>query len=119
MPKLTVIVPDDLEKVMVELRNELISLLRCPLTGEQNKALDILTSTLLASLIQSTDYLPQQEQADIAGVCGTCIGVGMLFGKSPQLVADVLKKSQARLTNSEVPDWLVQRIADAMTTLER
>ena len=43
------------------------------------------------------DYLPAGERADLEALCGTYLALGLVFGYSPQLLVDALRKSGAKI----------------------
>lgn len=54
------------------------------------------TNTLRTLVSKRFGYLPEEDRNDIITFCGTWGGVGILLGKSPKLLADILKKTGAR-----------------------
>lgn len=46
-------------------------------------------------------YLPDGDRADLKNLCATWMDVGILLGKSPQLLTEILKKTDAKINEKE------------------
>jgi len=114
MRKLPAIASEDLEKVMDEVTKDLKPLLNRELSIEEKKALDTFVGTLSVISLNIFDYLPPEQQDEILTNCGTWFDIGVLFGKSPQLLVEILSKVTPRLVGTEVPDWFAKRIAKGL-----
>lgn len=67
---------------------------------EDREAFYTFTNTLRTLAIKRFGYLPEEDRNDIITFCGTWGGVGILLGKSPGVLADILKKTGARTEES-------------------
>lgn len=47
------------------------------------------------------DYLPKGERDDIKTLCATWMDIGILLGRSPQLLTDILKRTGAEIEEGE------------------
>ena len=95
-----------LKPVMDELTRELKSVLNERLTREQQEASTIFYGTLCHMLMEIFGYLPAEEQSRILVNCQTWLDVGMLMGKSPQKLVEILDAANAEVNSIRVPDWV-------------
>jgi len=63
---------------------------------EEREAFYIFTNSLRALTEERFGYLPEEDRKDIVAFCGTWVSVGILLGKSPDILADILKKISLR-----------------------
>jgi len=63
---------------------------------EEREAFYTFTNTMLTLASKRFSYLPEEDRNDIAAFCGAWANVGILLGKSPSVLADILKKTGAR-----------------------
>ena len=58
-------------------------------------------AAFVASLREATNvmlvYLPKGEREDLLALCGTWMDVGMLFGRSPALLVEILERTGASI----------------------
>ena len=64
---------------------------------EEREAFYIFTASLNTLAAERFRYLPEEDRNDIVVFCGTWVDVGILLGKSPGLLADILKKTSLRM----------------------
>jgi len=60
---------------------------------EEREALYVFTNSLRTIAAERFGYLPEEDRKDIVAFCGTWVNVGILLGKSPGVLADILKKT--------------------------
>jgi len=65
---------------------------------EEKIAFALFLNTLKVALKQKVEYLPKGERDDIETICAVWMDVGILLGKAPQLLADILKKTRAKIS---------------------
>lgn len=101
-----VIETESLKPVMDELTRQIKPILDEPMTNQEKEAFAIFKGTLchLSSVIFG--YLPPEEQWGILAACGTWLDVGLLMGKDPGKLVDILEKVKPMLSNIELPDWM-------------
>ena len=92
--------------VMAELTRQLKSALGERMTAEQQEASSIFYGTLCHLLMEIFGYLPAEEQSRILVNCQTWLDVGMLMGKSPQKLVEILDAVKAEVETFSVPDWV-------------
>ena len=112
MKKLPAVAPEDLGKVMEEVVKELKPLLS-RLTREEDLANITFFGTLSALTLNIFDYLPPEQQEEILINCGTWFDIGMLLGKSPQLLVEILERVKPKVVDIEIPDWLIEGLTRA------
>jgi hypothetical protein len=92
--------------VMAELTRQLKSALGEGMTKEQQEAASIFYGTLCQLMMDIFGYLPAEEQSRIMVNCQTWLDVGMLIGKSPQKLVEILDAVNAEVETISVPDWV-------------
>ncbi|MBA7700752.1 hypothetical protein ES703_109475 [subsurface metagenome] len=112
MKKVRIIALEDLPEVMVEVAKELNPLISKVVTREEQNAASVFFSTLAALTHDIFDYLPPEQQDEILTNCGTWFDIGVLLGKSPQLLLKILDRVNPKIGNAEIPDWLASRLAE-------
>ncbi len=95
-----------LKPVMDELTRELKSVLNERLTREQQEASTIFYGTLCHLLMENFGYLPAEEQSRILVNCQTWLDVGLLEGRAPQKLVEILGTAKAEVESVPVPDWV-------------
>lgn len=105
-----VIAYEDLDKVMTEVQNEFKSISREKLDREENNAVSTLIFTLLGILTDIFGYLPPEEQSEILVKCGTWFDIGVLFGRSPKRLVQILDRVNPRMEDREVPEWYITMV---------
>lgn len=118
MRKLPAIAFEDLEKVMDEVTRKLKNLWDKELATEEREALNTFVATLSVISLNIFDYLPPEQQDEILTNCGTWFDIGVLFGKAPRLLVEILGRVKPELVGVEVPDWFAKRIAKGLTSEE-
>lgn len=92
------------EAVMEEVSKEVKKILDNPPDKMDREAFVAYYNTLMDMAEQVFDYLPEGERADIKTLCATWMDIGILLGRSPQLLTDILKRTGAKIeeaTNAE------------------
>jgi len=107
--KLPKIAAENLPEIMEEVTKELDPLLSMKVSTVERGALNTLLGTLSALILDIFDFLPPEQQGEILTNCGTWLGIGMLMGKSPKLLVNILARVNPKVEDVEVPDWLVKR----------
>ena len=111
--KLSTIAFDDLPEVMEEVTRELEPLLNTEMSTEEQGAANTFLGTLSALTLDIFDYLPPEQQDEILTNCGTWFDIGMLLGKSPKLLAEILGRVNPKIEPTEIPVWLANRLTGA------
>jgi len=94
-----VITEESFAAVMGELSKEVKTILdTSPENKEEKIAFALFLNTLKVALKQKVEYLPKGERDDIETICAVWMDVGILLGKAPQLLADILKKTRAKIS---------------------
>lgn len=98
---------ESLKPVMEELTREIKPILEdAKRTDHEKAALNIIHGTLLHLVNQIFSYLPPEEQSHILITCGTWFDVGLLVGRAPEKLADILDKVKPSVEGIELPDWM-------------
>jgi hypothetical protein len=95
-----------LKPVMDKLTRELKSVLEERLTREQQEASTIFYGTLCHLIMDIFGYLPAEEQSRILVNCQTWLDVGLLQGRAPQKLVEILDAAKAKIESVPVPDWV-------------
>ncbi len=111
MKKLPTIAPEDLPEIMEELTKELNPLFSRVVTREEQEAADTFFGTLVTLTLGIFDYLPPEQQDEILVNCGTWFDIGVLLGKSPQLLLGILDRVNPKIEDTEIPDWLANKFS--------
>ena len=109
--KLPAIVLEDAGMVMEEVTEQLKPLFR--MSTEERRAFNTFFGTLTALTLAICDYLPPEQQDEILAACGTWLDIGMLLGKSPQILQGILDRVKPKMEPIEIPDWLGDRYTRA------
>ncbi|MBA7601342.1 hypothetical protein ES703_08412 [subsurface metagenome] len=109
--KVSVIALEDLREVMEEVTKELKPLLSRVVNREEQEAAHTFFGTLATLTLDIFDYLPPGELDEVLVTCGTWFDIGVLLGKSPQLLADILDRVNPKLAEAEIPAWLAERLS--------
>ncbi|MBA7652118.1 hypothetical protein ES703_59947 [subsurface metagenome] len=110
MKKLPAVVLEDMEKVMDEVTKQLCPLLSAETSIEEQRAATAFVGTLSALTLRIFDYLPPEQQHEILTTCGTWLDIGILLGKSPKLLVEILNKVNPKVENVDIPDWLADKL---------
>lgn len=92
--------------VMEELTRQIKPILGESRTKDEKEAFNIFMGTLFRLASDIFSYLPPEEQSHIMTACGTWFAVGLLVGKSPGKLVDILEKVNPAIEAIELPDWL-------------
>jgi hypothetical protein len=97
MEKRLVIADESFDIVMDELSREVGKILdNPPENREEREAFYAFFNSLKTLVEKRFQYWPEEDRKDLLATCGTWMNVGLLMGKSPRLLADILKKTKAR-----------------------
>lgn len=107
--KIPTIAFEDLPRIMHEVTKELKPLLSTEMSGEEQRAANTFFGTLSALTLDIFEYLPSEQQDEILTNCGTWFDIGMLLGKSPQVLMEILDRVKPKIEPTEIPDWLADR----------
>lgn len=97
---------ESLKPVMDELTREIRPILEEVKTDNEKAAYNLFHGTLLYLVTQIFSYLPPEEQSHILVTCGTWLDVGLLVGKSPGKLVDILEKVNPEVEDIKLPDWM-------------
>jgi hypothetical protein len=110
--KADVITMEDVKQVMMEVQKQVSSTFPRNPTQEQVEALSCFFATLWSIITQMFTWLPPEEIKTVMINCGTWFAIGMLFGKSPELLVEILEKVKPAIEKKEMPDWLVAMLEE-------
>lgn len=97
MKKQRVIAEECFDAVMDELSREVEKILeKPPDKRDEREAFYAFLGSLNKIVAKRFQYWPEEDRNDVLAICGTWMNVGLLLGKSPRLLADILKKTKAR-----------------------
>ena len=92
-----VIADECFDDVMDEVSRAIGKALEIPFAKrEDREAFYVFTNTLCTLASKRFSYLPEEDRNDIVAFCGAWANVGILAGKSPGVLADILNKTGAR-----------------------
>lgn len=106
MKELPCVSKDSQRPVMAELTRHLKSALGERMTREQQEAATVFYGTLCKMMMDIFGYLPAEEQSRILVNCQLWLDVGLLIGKSPQKLVEILEAANAEVGIFNVPDWV-------------
>jgi hypothetical protein len=102
MKKRLVIAEECFDAVMDELSREVNKTLeKPPDTREEREAFYAFLGSLNMIVAKRFKYWPEEDKNDLLSICGTWMNVGILLGKSPRLLAEILKKTKARTEEAD------------------
>jgi hypothetical protein len=86
-------------------------------------AFGVFYGTLNKMLLDVTEAmrLNSEQQEDIQTICGAWLDFGILLGKSPQILIDVLKRAKPKVGSFTTPEWWHEKdraIAEAERIIE-
>ena len=110
MKKLPAVVLEDMEKVMDEVTKETVAILSTDMSTEEQSAATTFFGTLSALTLGIFDYLPPEQQDEILASCGTWFDIGMLLGRSPKLLLEILDRVNPKIEPTDIPDWLADKL---------
>lgn len=92
------IASEDLGVVMVEVSAEVKKILDNPPENKIDREAFLVYFNTLKDAVQVLfDYLPAGERTAVGDLCGTWMDVGILLGRSPKLLVDILKRTKAKI----------------------
>ena len=101
MKKQLIIADESFDAVIDELTREVSKTLEKPPDNqEEADAFVAFYNTLTTMAKKRFNYWPEEDTNDLLAFCGTWMHVGILLGKSPGLLADILKKTSLRMEES-------------------
>ena len=106
MTELSCVSKNSQRPVMAELTKQLKSVLSERMTREQQEASTVFYGTLCQMMMDIFGYLPTEEQSRILVNCQMWLDVGILIGKSPQKLVEILDAVNAEVESFSVPDWV-------------
>jgi len=93
------------DAVMNELSKEVGKALeKPPDKREEREAFLAFLGSLTTIAAKRFQYWPEEDKNDLLSICGTWMNVGILLGNSPKLLADILRKANARIERIEEHD---------------
>ena len=102
MKKQLRIADESFDAVMDELTREVGKTLdKPPDKREEREAFLAFYGSLTTMAKKRFKYWPEEDTNDLLAFCGTWMHVGILLGKSPKLLADILKKTNARTVEAD------------------
>jgi|GEM_PF-4482976 len=99
------LIVDRLEETMNEVSKEIH---RWSLDKPSERlAFGVFYGTLNKMLLDVTEAmgLSIEQKEDIQSICGTWLDIGILLGKSPQILIDVLKRAKPKVGSFSTPEW--------------
>lgn len=108
--KLPAIALEDLSEVMEEVTKEFGPLLNKKMSLEEQGAANTFFGTLAVLTLNIFDYLPPEQQDEILTTCGTWLDIGILLGKSPKLLVEILDRVNPKIKPTDIPDWLADKL---------
>lgn len=95
------IASESFDAVMEEVSKEIKKILDIP-PDMNREAFVTYLNTLVDMAELVFDYLPKGDREDIKTLCATWMDIGILLGRSPQLLTDILKRTGAEIEEKEV-----------------
>lgn len=97
---------ESLDPVVEELARQTKLVLEESRTEDEKEAFNVFLGTLFSLASDIFSYLPPEEQSHILVACGTWFDVGLLVGKAPGKLVDILEKVNPAVEEIEMPDWM-------------
>ena len=94
---------DDMKVIMDEVTREITPLVR--VEGEDREALAILIGSMLTMMSDIFAYLPEEERSHILVNCATWYDIGLLVGRSPRKLTEIMDKVNPAIEEAELPEW--------------
>jgi len=107
---------DDMKVIMDEVTREITPLVR--VEGEDREALAILIGSMLTMMSDIFAYLPEEERSHILVNCATWYDIGLLVGRSPRKLTEIMDKVNPAIEEVELPDWIDSFVHD-LTNYEK
>lgn len=109
MKKLPIIAEEFLGTVIDEVSNEVSKVMMKTPNKEERIAFSTFYGTLVKRALDTSSALSSEEQENVLTVCGTWFDIGMLAGRSPRLLLDILKRTNARIEAFTPPEWFLEK----------
>jgi len=98
-----VITPESFTAVLEELSRDVKNIMDTPPDSAEGRVAFVLFYNTLRDTAEETfKYLPKMERDLITNMCAAWMDVGLLLGKSPQLLADILKRAKAKIETKQI-----------------
>lgn len=91
-----IIATESLEAVLEEVSEEVRKIMDTPPDREEIIGVPIFVNTMRGIINETFKYLPKGDRAELETVCTSCLCIGMILGKSPKLLVDILKRTKAK-----------------------
>lgn len=96
--KARVIESESFGTVMTEVSEEIKKILdKPPGSKGERVAFSIFYNTLKVAVKDTFSYLPKGERDDVGTMCGVWMDVGILLGRCPRVLADILQRTRAKI----------------------
>ena len=92
--------------VMDEVTDQIMPILKEEGTVDERDAFNLFIGTMLVIMDRLFGYLPPEEQTNILTSCGTWFDLGLLMGRSPKKLVDIMEKVNPGIVKADFPDWL-------------
>ncbi len=110
MTELPCVSKESRRPVVEELTKEIKNCLGEPMTEDQQEAATVFYGTLCQMMTEIFGYLPAEEQSRVLVNCRSWLGVGLLLGKSPQKLVEILDTVNAEINDVHFPDWVSELV---------
>ncbi len=107
---------EDMKAIMDEVTREITPLVR--VEGENREALAILLGSMLTMMSDIFAYLPEEERSHILVNCATWYDIGLLVGRSPRKLTEIMYKVNPSIEEVDLPEWIDNFVHD-LTYYER
>lgn len=101
---------EDMKSVMDEVTRGITPLAR--IEGEDKEALAAILGALLTMMSDIFAYLPEEERSHILVNCATWYDIGLLVGRSPRKLTEIMDKVNPAIEEVELPDWIDKFVHD-------
>lgn len=109
MKKLPIIEEESLDAVQDEVSKEIDSFFVKTPNKKERIAFSAFFGTLVNMTLDSFNNLSSEEQEDILTTCSMWFNIGMLAGRSPGLLADILARTGAKIERFTPPEWFGEK----------
>jgi len=107
---------EDMKSIMAEVTRGITPLAR--IEGEDKEALAAILGSLLTMMSDIFAYLPEEERSHILVNCATWYDIGLLVGRSPRKLTEIMDKVNPAIEEVELPDWIDNFVHD-LTNYEK
>lgn len=107
---------EDMKAIMDEVTREITPLETAEEEGRE--ALTILLGSMLTMMSDIFAYLPEEERSHILVNCATWYDIGLLVGRSPRKLTEIMDKVNPAIEEVELPDWIDSFVHD-LTNYEK